>query len=234
MESKQTINITNSNVNITNSGDINNNGNKICSKCKINKTLTEFYKYKKSKDGKQNYCKSCCKLSNKKQRKDNPNYQKEWRKDNPDYDNEWQNEKYNNDPLFKLMHNYRCSLYRVFKNNKKQEKSINYLCCTIKFLKSWLEYQFDNNMTIENHGKYWETDHVTPLSSMKKYDESKIKLLCHWSNLQPLTIKENRSKGSKVDNELYLNQLIKAEKFIKLWNSIKGNEDYIGILPNIN
>jgi 5-methylcytosine-specific restriction endonuclease McrA len=39
---------------------------KICSKCRINKNFTDFYRNKSSKDGYQNYCKTCNDLVNKK------------------------------------------------------------------------------------------------------------------------------------------------------------------------
>jgi uncharacterized protein YnzC (UPF0291/DUF896 family) len=34
---------------------------KICSKCKLEKNISEFWKEKKKKDGLQIYCKDCCK-----------------------------------------------------------------------------------------------------------------------------------------------------------------------------
>jgi len=55
---------------------------KICSKCGITKELTEYHKKTKSKDGLQNYCKSCIKETNTNFRETKPEYQKDWFKAN--------------------------------------------------------------------------------------------------------------------------------------------------------
>jgi hypothetical protein len=46
---------------------------KVCSKCKIEKSLTEFHKATKSKDGYNCYCKFCNKLNSASYRVTNPN-----------------------------------------------------------------------------------------------------------------------------------------------------------------
>ena len=40
-----------------------------------------------------------------------------------------------------------------------------------------------------NYGTYWEIDHTFPLSKGGSF---------HYTNTQPLTIEENRSKGNKI------------------------------------
>src|ERR1017187_9485912 len=45
---------------------------KVCSNCKIEKPLSDFYKYKTSKDGVRTSCKDCCKAAQKKHAKENP------------------------------------------------------------------------------------------------------------------------------------------------------------------
>tara|TARA_R110001632_G_scaffold232527_1_gene373531 strand:- start:441 stop:974 length:534 start_codon:yes stop_codon:yes gene_type:complete len=62
---------------------------KCCGKCKADKPLIEFYKDKKSRDGRQNRCKLCNKVNNKQYNIDNPNYQKQYHLDNPEYKKQW-------------------------------------------------------------------------------------------------------------------------------------------------
>jgi len=38
---------------------------KVCTKCGVSKDLSEFYNLKRSRDGKQWWCKECCALYNK-------------------------------------------------------------------------------------------------------------------------------------------------------------------------
>jgi hypothetical protein len=61
---------------------------KICSKCNIEKPITEFSKHVKYKSGIRNSCKTCESIIKKQWKKDNPDKVKEerkrWKKNNPD------------------------------------------------------------------------------------------------------------------------------------------------------
>jgi hypothetical protein len=60
-----------------------------------------------------------------------------------------------------------------------------------------LEKQFISGMTWENYGYYgWHVDHKIPLASAKTKEE--LIKLCHYTNLQPLWMDENLSKGAKI------------------------------------
>jgi hypothetical protein len=52
-------------------------------------------------------------------------------------------------------------------------------------------------MSWNNHGSYWEIDHIKPCSSFDLTDIEQQKQCFHYTNLQPLTIYENRSKYNK-------------------------------------
>lgn len=57
---------------------------KQCSKCNVEKSLDNFHRYKKAKDGLQSRCKQCVKKSDAKRYIDNPNTYIKWRYKNPE------------------------------------------------------------------------------------------------------------------------------------------------------
>tara|TARA_R110002167_G_scaffold276508_1_gene482469 strand:+ start:293 stop:1003 length:711 start_codon:yes stop_codon:yes gene_type:complete len=67
---------------------------KKCTKCKVEKELTEFYKHNSNKDGFNNQCKSCIKEYDKKYKKATQEQRKEWRQANKEKINEKRKEYY--------------------------------------------------------------------------------------------------------------------------------------------
>ena len=65
--------------------------------------------------------------------------------------------------------------------------------------KNWIESQLYGNMTVENYGKIWCLDHCLPVSSFNLLDKYEVKKCFSWWNLRPMYIKENISKGNKID-----------------------------------
>lgn len=94
----------------------------------------------------------------------------------------------------------RSALKRLLKL-KKDRKTVEYLGCSISFLKKHLESQWDHTMSWDNYGKYpegWDMDHIKPVSSAKTLEE--LIPLLHYTNLQPLNSKINRElKKDKID-----------------------------------
>jgi len=106
---------------------------------------------------------------------------------------------YHNNPIFKLQLNMRPRLAAYLKKKKisKTNKTFQYIGCTPKELKTYIENKFQPGMTWDNWGVYgWHIDHVIALSSAKTEDE--FMKLFHYTNLQPLWAKDNLSKSNKV------------------------------------
>jgi hypothetical protein len=101
---------------------------------------------------------------------------------------------------------------------KKSSKTLDLLGCSLDFLKAWFEYQFEPDMTFENHGSVWHIDHVTPCASFDMTDEEQQKICFHWKNLQPLYGDENLSKNDKIIDEVIERQKKKVKKFLKIYN----------------
>lgn len=101
------------------------------------------------------------------------------------------------DPLHRLKHNIRVGIgdWIRTKGKKKLKKTEEYLGCPFIEVKKHLENQFTHKMSWENYGTYWHVDHIVPLSWAKCEEE--LFILSHYSNLQPLTTKENLAKGAR-------------------------------------
>lgn len=120
--------------------------------------------------------------------------------------------KYQNDQDYKIktIMNKRIRDYIKSKN----KPTLEFLGCSIKDFKKWIEYQFDENMNWDNMGSYWHFDHVKPCKSFNFSVESEILECYNWTNLRPLKASENISKGSKIDNNIINKHKILVENYI--------------------
>jgi len=123
-------------------------------------------------------------------------YNKKYKKLNRKQINNRERFLYKTDINYKLAKNLRNRLGQVIKNNSKFISVIKLIGCSVKFLKQYLELQFEPSMTWNNYGK-WHVDHIRPCASFDLSKESEQKKCFHYTNLQPLWAKENISKGSK-------------------------------------
>lgn len=102
------------------------------------------------------------------------------------------------DHIFRLARNLRSRLNKAIKGDYKSGSAVKDLGCSISELKTYLELQFQPDMTWENYGlKSWHVDHIIPLSSFDLSDFNQLKKACHYTNLQPLWAKDNLKKGAK-------------------------------------
>ncbi len=186
--------------------------NKICSKCKIEKSITEFYKRNNTKNGCQPKCKSCERIYTENHKEDIRQYKKLWARrmrENKKNDNNWKEKrrrytriyevnrrKY--DLNFRLLHNLRTRLNIAINRNIKSMKTMKLLGCTVKQLKQYLQNQFKKGMSWNNYGiKGWHIDHIIPCSKFDLTNVKQQKQCFHYTNLQPLWAKENMIKGGK-------------------------------------
>ncbi len=87
---------------------------------------------------------------------------------------------------------------------KTGKSYLDLLGCSTTFLLKYFSFMFsklDPAMTVDNHGSYWEIDHVRPVASFDMNDESQRKACFHWSNLSPLERIKNKRKNKKIDVE---------------------------------
>lgn len=101
------------------------------------------------------------------------------------------------DPLYRIKCTIRNLIVGAFKRSftEKSKKTIDIIGCSFDEFKIFIESKFTGEMTWDNHGTYWEMDHITPLSWAK--NELEVYELNHYTNFQPLLKEVNKSKGNK-------------------------------------
>ena len=115
---------------------------------------------------------------------------------NKDKINQRNRERYNRDPAYRTLKLMRCRLRAVLGGADKAEETIELFGCTRELLLSHLEGQFTKGMSWDNQGE-WELDHIIPCASFDQTDPEQQRQCWHYTNLQPLWMRDNRSKGAK-------------------------------------
>ncbi len=118
------------------------------------------------------------------------------------YIKKWMSYKRKTDINFKLLDTLRNRINKALKNNYKKSKTTKQLLdCTIQKVRAYLQKQFTSKMSWKNYGSYWEIDHIKPCCKFDLTKLSEQKKCFHYTNLQPLTAKENRVKGGAYGNK---------------------------------
>ena len=119
-----------------------------------------------------------------------------YRKNNIDKVKKWKFNFYlskKDDPLFIITQRIRNRIRKAIKGQKSQITE-NILGCKFTEFKIYIESQFKEGMSWENHGN-WHLDHKIPISWATNLED--IIKLSHFSNFQPLWAFENLEKGNK-------------------------------------
>lgn len=201
---------------------------KICTKCNQEKSRSEFYKVKDTKDGLTAQCKACRNEAHQKWKASNPSYHKAWRECNPEKvrssveawkaankprvksnNQKWssenrgrindkRNQRYKEDLNYRLSRVLRSRLKAALQGSYKNGSAIKDLGCSIVELRIHLENKFKDGMDWDNYGLRWHIDHVLPLASFDLSNIEQLKAACHYSNLQPLWVEDNLRKGDRL------------------------------------
>ena len=201
--------------------------NKICTLCKIDKTVKEYPKNSRYPSKLDIYCKKCCRkkckeysLKNKDKiaLKDRTRYgikreeiiqkiKKYYLKNKKRLIEKagiLRKEKMKTDINFKLAVNIRGRLGKAVRYNYKSGSAVKELGCSISEFKAYIEKLFESEMNWSNWGRgpaktSWHLDHIKPLSlfDLSKLDE--LKKACHYSNMRPMWAEDNIKKGDKYE-----------------------------------
>lgn len=144
-----------------------------------------------------------------------------------------QRERKKTDANYKISCSLRNRLLGALKaqSTNKVTNTFNLLSCDIKQFTEWLEFQFDEKMTFENHGTYWHMDHCIPCSKWDLTDEENQKRCFHWSNIQPMKALDNIVKNNNMNVTEILTQHNKVNNFARINKiDIDINNDYYNIV----
>ena len=195
---------------------------KICCRCEIEKPRSEFHNKTSSKDGLDNRCKDCKRNYNKTWVESNKDHVRKYNREfvqNQRRDpmkRMYKNlmaraSKFKKRKGLEVRKSYKeilgCSReYRMYKNvmsraskfkkkrNVVTDKSYaQILGCTKEYLAKHLESKFDENMSWDNYGSYWEIDHEIEL--FRCHDVQDFELINHFTNLRPLEKNKNRMRN---------------------------------------
>ena len=124
------------------------------------------------------------------------------------------------DKNFQVSEILRSKIHKVISGKTTSYQS--YIGCDVEFLKLWLEYRFDEQMTWDNLGVYWQIDHILPIN-LFDFTNDRDKYICfHWTNLQPLPTYENRSKSDKLMLHYYFNNIVSIVRFNDKYKKFLG------------
>tara|TARA_R110001592_G_C12784108_1_gene715300 strand:- start:49 stop:561 length:513 start_codon:yes stop_codon:yes gene_type:complete len=167
---------------------------KICTKCKVEKLVTEYYKHKNGKDGLNPVCKDCWKLDTKIFEENNPrnDYRKKRYNSNSREISlkqiKYNLNRYHTNPAYKLLHLTRNRIHIFLKGKTKDASTESILGIDREGYKEYMESLFTKDMRWDNHGE-WEIDHIHPVSKGGSF---------HYTNTQPLWKLDNRKKSNKI------------------------------------
>jgi hypothetical protein len=139
---------------------------------------------------------------NKEHRKE---YLKEYREKNIDkirlVKRTYEKTRKDNDPIYKLINNFRTAIYQVLKESNVQKNGhyFEILKYSPDELITHLEERFTGEMSWDNYG-VWHVDHIRPISSFNIQEIGDESFMECWSlnNLQPLWGDENIRKSNKI------------------------------------
>ena len=181
---------------------------KTCSKCKQEKSVEEFNRYSRSRDGLQPRCRSCQKDYHQTNREERLERQKIHYQANRDEiiarNIEYNRTRLTNDPTFRWVRNIRSRLSHILHGTRSNPEALELLGCTGEEWREHLESTFKPGMTWDNHGQgegKWECDHIIPVSSFDQEDHLQRLICWNYRNTQALWSHENMAKGDTISTE---------------------------------
>ena len=163
---------------------------------KKNKEKRKEY-YKKNKEKKLEYDKEYRQNNKEKILEQRKEYRQNNKEQISEYQKEYQRKRFQNDPIFRMIKNYRIRTRKAYTEGRKSKSTMELLGCTGIELANHLEKQFQPGMTHDNYGK-WHIDHIRPIASFDLSDPEQEQECFHYTNLQPLWAEDNLSKGHKL------------------------------------
>ncbi len=140
-------------------------------------------------------------------------------------------ERMQNDPFFRQVKLYRSGLCSLVSGKTQTNKK---LAMGRIYYVQWLEFCFDNTMTMDNHVEIWQIDHVLALNAIqtKKIgklefgEDTDLSCLFEWYNTMPVLCMDNMKKNKYLNEVQLIQHSQNVKKFLKLHPDIKLSEKY--------
>lgn len=191
---------------------------KFCNSCVLEKRKEGCRLYKQRNKEKISTYNSSYKSEHKKEISTyNKEYDKAHREEIQARQNEYQKNRRKTDHKFKMIHLMRTRMNKFMKGQKVKRTS-ELLGCTRDDFILWMKYQFDESMTIDNHGEIWHYDHVIPCSLFDHSLEDEQEKCWHWSNIQPMLGSQNMSKQNTITKDEIIAHIHSINSFIDEYN----------------
>ena len=125
-----------------------------------------------------------------------------------------------------LINLQRIHILRCFKNStlNKLNPAIEYLGCSIDFFIQYFQKKINyfNEYIATNEIMNFDNihiDHIKPVSLFNLDDEDEFLDCCHYTNLQPLLIRDNLEKSNKWtdDNNIFWKENIKGKEYYEIY-----------------
>jgi len=173
-----------------------------CSKCSIEKPVSDFAKCRGYADGYYRQCKQCrgelTTAWSKKNKDHHALLIKQWSLENIERRREirrnWaRKHRLQRTVEERLRDNMRQKVWEQLKGVKNRRSTFAILGYDLSQLKIHLESKFQQGMTWDNYGQ-WHIDHIRPLASFQIIGECDLRECWALSNLQPLWASDNLKK----------------------------------------
>lgn len=130
-----------------------------------------------------------------------------WYESNKDRLNKAKQQKRDSNPMYRFNECVSSNIYYSLKQNKACKHWEELVDFTFDELKEHLESQFDENMSWNNRGTYWEIDHIIPVNtfSFNSPEDKEFKICWSLANLRPLEKIANRKRpkdGSDISKDI--------------------------------
>lgn len=180
---------------------------KLCKRCQNKKDVSEFRLCKETRSSQVTtyYCSWCKECERKRalerykqNREELIKKNKQYKQNNRDKINEtrriWMRNRMK-DNVEKIKRDLKCLISAKI---KKTRHTTEYLGTPVALIVKWLEWNFDDEMNWENHGKFWQIDHTQAINTFDLIDENECMLCFNWKNLMPLRTSMNARKKDAV------------------------------------
>lgn len=182
---------------------------KKCTGCNRILPIDMFHRCRISKGGFNSRCKDCVNVKERERSKTEKAIETRRRATRRFIErggsNDWEKKRWDENPEYRIRKIFRNRIYQAVtaKAFTKFSHSLDFLGCSIEELKKHLEDQFQEGMTWDNYGSYWEIDHIIPCSYFDLSLEENQYICFNFRNLQPLLKEENRwIKRDKVPENI--------------------------------